>query len=250
MIRRVISALVLTTASAFLAVSSTLSATAAAYASPTVAAAPAVAAVPAATVVPARFGCSISVRSSIWVDRAHTLIPASLQPDCALHETAYASWDVRHSRFGASNIFIFDRTRSVINGFYDWEPAGTYYVEPRNSWNAFYDLTQNTSAYVVKFGSAVGVSAARSGRYLKFGVWASNYRPAVRAYRGWPNEKVVLQYRDKSCRTCAWKYLRTMRTASDGRASVTVYSPYVRYYRVVSTGTSQIWSRSSSTIVR
>jgi len=188
--------------------------------------------------------------AGIWVDRAHTLISSSLEPDCALHGTAYASWDVRHSRTGASNIFIFDGERSVTNGFYDWEPSGTYYVQPRNSWNAFHYLTQNTRSYVVKYGSAVSVSAARSGRYLTFSVWASNYRPAERAYRPWASKRVVLQYKDQACVTCAWKYRRTLFTASAGKATSTFYSPYLRYYRVVSVGTPQIWSRSSFTILR
>jgi len=254
MIRRVISALVMTVVLASLAGSAIFSAHPPAAAGPTGppafagGAVAAVGAVATAPTVAARFGCSISLPPGIWVDRAHTLIPASLQPDCVLHGTAYASWDVRHSRYGASNIFIFDGKRSVTNGIYDWEPSGTYYVEPRNSWNAFWDLTQNTRSYVVKYGSAVSVSAVRSGRYLKFDVWATNYRPAVRAYHARANAKVVLQYKDKACRTCAWKYRRTLYTASDGKATTTFYSLYTRYYRVVSAGTAQIWSRSSSTI--
>jgi hypothetical protein len=236
MIRRVISALAVTVALAFLAVSSTLSATAPASATPT------------APTAAARFGCSISLPSGIWVDRAHTQIPASLKSDCALHGTAYASWDVRHSRYGASNIFIFDGKRTAVNGFYDWEKFGIYYVAPRNSWNAFYDLTQNRSSYVVKSGSRVGISATRARPTVTLKATTTFYSPALRAFRVWGHEKVQLQYR--SCKSCSWKYLRNVRTGSDGRATYRFNTSHTRYYRAVASATATVWGRASATTVR
>jgi hypothetical protein len=233
MIRRVISALVVTMACVSLGGSSMLTATAAPFATPEPA---------------ARFGCSISLRSTLWVDRAHTLIPASLDSDCALHGAAYASWDVRHSRFGVSNIFIFDGRRSAVNGFYDWEKFGIYYVTPRNSWNSFYDLTQNSRAYVVKSGSRVGVSVNRGRPTVTLTVTTSFYSPAQRAFRAWEGDRVQLQYR--SCKSCSWKYLQNVRTGSNGRAVYRYNTSHTRYYRAVASATATVWGRASNTTVR
>jgi hypothetical protein len=250
MIRRVTSALVVTTALAFLAGSSTLSATATAPASaaPPAPAAPVAPAAPAAPAAAERFGCSISLPGTVWVDRPRISIPASLEPDCALHETAYASWDVRHSRFGASNIFIFDGRRSAMNSFYDWEKFGIYYVTPRNSWNAFYDLTQNSRSYVAKSGSKAGISATRVRPTVTLNVTTTYYSPAVRSYRAWGNARVQLHYR--SCKSCSWKFLKNVRTGPNGKATYRYNASHTRYYRAVSSATATVWGRASTTTVR
>lgn len=239
MTRRVISALVVTMACVSLGGSSALSASGAS--SP---AAPSSSAAAAAV----RFGCSISLRSTVWVDRAHTLIPASLKSDCALHSATYASWDVRHSLFGASNIFIFDGRRSAVNGFYDWEKFGLYYVTPRNSWNSFYDLTQNSRSYVVKSGSRAGISATRARPTVTLTATTTFYNPTLRAFRVWGHERVQLQYR--SCKSCSWKYLKNVRTGPNGRATYRFNTSHTRYYRAVSSATATVWGRASATTVR
>ena len=196
----------------------------------------------------ATYGCSIVVAPTVLVDRPLTSTPVSLGPDCLASGATYASWDVRHSYYGLSDILIFDHNRSAVNGIYDWEHYGTYYVQPRNAWNPFWDLTQNTSSYVVKSGSEIGISAARVGRYVTLSVATSYYSPAVRGYRMWPRAPVRLQYRP--CPACSWKYLRNIHMAANGKATFRSLSPRIRYYRAASVVTSAIWGRTSATIRR
>jgi len=194
----------------------------------------------------ATYGCSIAVPPTVWIDRPFTSIRVSLGPDCLATGATYATWDVRHSYHGLSGLLIFDNKRSAVNGVYDWEPYGTYYVQPRNAWNPFWDLTQNTSSYVVKSGSGVSVSAVRVGRYLMFSVATTYYSPAVRGYRSWPRAEVRLEAR--GCPACGWNYLRDIRMAANGKATFRSYSPQSRYYRVASAATSTIWGSTSTNI--
>lgn len=189
-------------------------------------------------------GCSIRVRPNVWVDRPVTSIPASLGADCAATGAAYASWDVRHTKYGLSDLFIFDNKRSAVNSFYDWEHYGTYNVEPRNSWNSHWDLTQNARSYVVKSGSGITIKPARAGKFVTLSVATIYYSPALRRYRMWPKARVSLQYR--ACPTCAWKYLRAVRTAANGRATFGTYSPRTRYYRGVTGSSATVWGRTSA----
>jgi hypothetical protein len=194
----------------------------------------------------ATYGCSIVVAPTVWVDRPFTSTPVSLGPDCLASGATYASWDVRHSYYGLGDILIFDNNRSAVNGFYDWGHYGTYYVQPRNAWNPFWDLTQNTSSYEVKAGSKVSISAARVGAYVTLSVTTMHYSPAVRGYRTWPGAQVRLKYR--RCPACSWQLLRNIRTAAKGRATFRSYSPRTRYFRADSDDTSTIWGRTSPTI--
>ena len=199
----------------------------------------------------ATYGCSIVIAPTVWVDRPYKLIPATLGSDCAASGATWADWTVRHSYYGPSDWFIFDGTRSESNAFYDWQHYGTYYVEPDSAHDGDYNaLTQNTRSYVVKSGSAVGVSATRLGSYVTMGTWATYYSPSASGYRMWPRAKVQLQYRTCSRSTCAWTYLRNVYTASNGRATYRAYAPRTRYYRAVSASNSSIWGRTSGVIIR
>lgn len=186
----------------------------------------------------------------VWVSSHHTEIPAKLGADCSATGATFASWNVRHSTLGLSDIFIFDGRHSAINGFYDTDHFGTYYVEPRSSWNTFYDLTQNTASYVVKSGSTVGVSASRLGRALTLRVAVTYYSPAAGTFTPWRNKRVLIQYNDKACGPCAWKGRATLVTDSNGIATFSSNSPYLRYYRAVTAEALTIWGRSSVVALR
>lgn len=176
------------------------------------------------------------------------MIPASLGPDCAAHYATYAAWNVWHSSYGTSDIFIFDKKSSVTNSFYDWEHYGTYFVEPRNSWSNFFEPSQNFRSYVVKSGSGIRTSAVRVGPHVLLSLATSYNSPAAHGYRMWPKAKVQLQYR--TCPTCRWTYLRTLGTASNGRVAFAVRSPRIRYYRAVSAAAPTVWGRTSAAVRR
>ena len=196
----------------------------------------------------APYGCSIAVQTAVWVGRPRTQIPASLGSNCADHYATYASWNVRHATHGTRDIFIFDQKRHATNSFYDWEPYGTYYIEPRNSWSNFFDLTQNSRSYVVKSGSGISVSAARVGRYVALNLRTVYYSPQVRGYRAWPGARVHLQSR--ACATCVWKNLRVVRTGHQGSVTIRTYAAHTRYYRALASATPTIWGRTSTGIRR
>jgi hypothetical protein len=211
--------------------------------------APAASALPMAPLASAApYGCSITVPTAVWVARPRTQIPASLGSNCAAHYATYASWNVRHESYGTSDIFIFDQKRRATNSFYDWEAYGTYYVQPRNSWSNFFELSQNSGSYVVKSGSGISISSARAGRYVTLNLRTVYYSPQIRGYRAWPRARVHLQTR--TCSTCVWKNLRVARTGPQGSVSIRTYAAHTRYYRALASATPTIWGRTSRGVSR
>lgn len=193
--------------------------------------------------------CSISVPSTVWVASVYTKITAQLGADCAAYGESQAAWDNNNSSYGYNGSFIFNGTSYASSAFYDWMHYGTYYVEPNYAWDSGYnDLAQNTVSYVVKSGSGLSVASSRAGRYVTLRAGVSYYSVAASAYRVWPGEKVVLQYR--TCSTCTWMYLRNIYTASNGLAAYTFYAPSARYYRALSMANSTIWGRTSALMYR
>jgi hypothetical protein len=194
------------------------------------------------------YGCSITVPTTVWVSGPHVQLPASLGSDCAAHYATYASWNVRHASYGTSDIFIFDQRRQATNTVYDWEPFGTYYVEPRNSWSNFFELSQNSRSYVVKSGSGISVSSARVGRYVTLNVAASYYSPQSRGFRPWPGARVQLQ--SQACPTCVWQNLQAATTDSQGSVTMRTYAVHIHIFRAIAAGNPTTWGRTSQGVRR
>lgn len=193
--------------------------------------------------------CSIVVPTTVSIDRPYKLIPARLAANCSASGATFSTWDVRHSYYGPSDMFLFDNTNSDTVSFYDWEHYGTYYVEPGYSHDGDFNyLTVNTRSYVVKSASQAGIRATRAGSYVTVGVGAAYYSPTTSAFRMWGNERVQIQYRTPN--TSTWRTLRNVYTASNGLAAYRFYAPKARFYRAVTTPNSVIWSQRSIAIYR
>jgi hypothetical protein len=190
--------------------------------------------------------CSVVVPAKIRLDSPYEIITARLAADCDGSAVSYASWNVRHSYYGPSDIVIFDGSDSDSMGFYDWEHLGRYYVEPGGAYDSEYDeLQQNTTQFTVKLGTRAYLTTSRSGRTVTLNARTTSYRPSVDAFRAWSSAKVTLQY--KTCLSCAWKSLATLTTGTKGTASYRTTSTSARYYRAIAGETSSRWGRTSST---
>jgi hypothetical protein len=189
--------------------------------------------------------CSVNLPSRLTVDAPFERFTGRLASDCAGSDADYASWDIRHAYYGPSDLFIFDSGHtSATWDFYDWDHLGTYYVEP--SWASDHDyneLSQNTRKSVVRLGSRLSLTSARSGNYVTLRSTATRYRPSADAFRPWAGKAVGLSYR--TCATCAWHYLTSRATNADGTISYRLYAPRARSYRAHTADISTTWGRTT-----
>ena len=58
--------------------------------------------------------CSIVVPQNVSIVRPYTVITGSLASDCATSGAVFASWDLVHSYYGPSDLFIFDPAGNLL----------------------------------------------------------------------------------------------------------------------------------------
>ena len=195
--------------------------------------------------------CSIVVPQNVSIVRPYTVITGSLASDCATSGAVFASWDLVHSYYGPSDLFIFDGAARDTISFYDWDHLGTYRVmaDRGSAWDADYNyLTQNSRAMYVKVGSRTGISATRLGGYVTVRVANTYYSSATQTFR--TRGYAVATIQSRSCSTCTWVYVKTVASAPNGVAAYRTYAPRSRYYRAVSRATSSVWGSTSASVVR
>lgn len=189
----------------------------------------------------------MSVPSKVSVDSPYERIIGRLGSDCSDSGEDWASWDIRHSYYGPSDLFFFDTGEtSNVWGFYDWDHLGKYYVEPGNAYD--YDsneLSQNSRTVSVRLASRLALSTSRSGKYVTLKATARRYSPNADAFRAWKGKPVTLSY--KKCSSCGWQILKTRTTNSDGKVSYKVYASKARYWRAQASDSSNTWGRTSAT---
>jgi hypothetical protein len=193
--------------------------------------------------------CSIAV-PNVAITKPYTLIKATLGANCAAWGEDWADWGNRHSYYGPNGSFFFDVGKTTVyNGFYDWEHIGTYLVEPDSAYDVNSNtLTQNTTSYAVRQGSALSLSGTRSGSAVTLRAYNSYWSLNGEAYWPWRGHGVSFQY--KRCATCVWSGLKNTSTASNGVATAITYSASSLYFRAFAGGTTTVWSATSGTVLR
>lgn len=198
-----------------------------------------------ATPAVAAGSCSIVVPRTVSIDRPYKLISATLGSDCVASGGTYASWVVRHSWYGPGNIFIFDGTNSDGDGFYEWEHTGTYYVEPSSSWDANYNrLTQNTTAYVVKYATWTYVVSSRRGRAVYINGLVHQWTPSDLG-SGSGRQVYLQRYIGGK-----WQNIAVRTANARGQFVLGFIQTKVYQYRLVTTETSSAWSGASVSTFR
>ena len=135
--------------------------------------------------------CSVSVPSKVSVDSRYERIIGKLGSDCSDSGEDWASWDIRHSYYGLTDLFFFDTAETwAVWGFYDWDHLGTYYVEPGSPYdNDSNELSQNSRTVSVRLASRLALSTSRSGKYVTLKTTASRYPPDADAFRAWEGKR-------------------------------------------------------------
>ena len=193
--------------------------------------------------------CSVNIASKLVVDSPFERFPATLAANCASSGTEYASWDIRHSYYGPTDMLIFDASSTDYWEFYDWEDLGTHYVEPSFSYDSNYDdVLQNTRTVSVRLGSRTSLTSSRSGSYVTLNTTLTRYRPNDAGFRAWGGRPVSLQFR--TCSTCTWTTFKTGSTNSLGKASYRFSSSRAKYYRAITPDMSTTWGGASAATYR
>lgn len=216
-----------------------------------IAAAAAVSLIPlSATAAPAQaaYSCSVSVPSTVSITSPYRTITGTFSEGCRRYAD-WADWSVVHPTQGPWDVFFYDGQRTEQLDWYDWSPLGTYTVRPESAYDHnFRPMKQNSRKMTVRLGSKTAASSSRSGRYVTVKATATRYSPNAQKYRAWPGAKVSL--RQKSCSSCSWKWVKSAKTDSKGRASVKAYASTSRYWQIATVDSSTTWGKASNTLRR
>ena len=185
--------------------------------------------------------CGVVVPSKVRVNQPVEKVATHLGSRCAELNVSYASWKVLDAARDFAGSLVFDATSTDTWTVFDDDRMGRYLVQPKSGRSADdTEVPQNSPTPVVRRDSRLAFGGWRSGGYATARATLTRYSAAADAFRPWASAHVVLSYR--SCRTCAWHWLRTMTTSSHGQAGYRFRSSSTRDYRMTSAGTDQTWA--------
>lgn len=184
--------------------------------------------------------CRVTVPARVSAVSASTAVTPTFT-GCAGKTEA---WEISHTVGDVHAVLgTFSVTHGVSAGawqFRDSYPTGTYEVTSRSG-------RGNQTSLTVKFGSRISLRAGtRSGAKVPLSGFVSRYSPTAHAFQRWTNRPVAISY--KTCSTCAWKFLATIRTNARGHFAMTATSTRVRYYHARVQATSSVWGRTSAPV--
>ncbi len=197
--------------------------------------------------------CGITISPRVVIDAPYEKIPVTYGGDCVANEAA-AAWAAVHSYEGPTDFVIYDYAagddRADFFEHYDWEPLGSYSVDPGGAYSNTDDreLYQNAPTTTMKLGTRVALAVTRSGGRAYFTTTTSAYSPASDAFRRYPNAKVAVQF--KSCVSCVWSTLRLGYTNSSAAWSFNIASTKKFYFRGVLYSGPKAWDAQGSTLFR
>ena len=185
--------------------------------------------------------CAIVVPARVRVNAPVERITGRLTTTCARLHTDWAAWKVQHVRAGFADLYYFDGRSTDTWTYYDDEPTGTYTITPNGARSTdFEDVPQNTRRTVVRRDARLAVTGTRTGAVVVVRAALRRYLPRVNGFRTWAGRAVSVAAR--SCDSCAWHHLRTVRTDVHGTVSIRVRAPRARLYRVVAGGSPEVWA--------
>lgn len=192
--------------------------------------------------------CTISVPSKVSITKPYRTITATYSSGCRTYADE-AWWDVVHPTQGPMDFFDYEGRSKQSIDWYDWNPRGRYTVRAQGAWDDdFRKLKQNSPKMTVKLGSKTGISTSRSGTYVTVKGTATRYSPNAERFRPWSGATVTLH--SKSCSSCSWKRVKTVKTNSAGKVSIKTKASAKRYWRITTSDSSNTWGKTSSTLRR
>ena len=218
---------------------------------------PAVLAFGAAVVVPApaqaAVQCGLIVPTKVVINKQTTPSDMSLTSGCYSNQADFANWDYVHSGSGFHFDNDFTTEQLAESQYWTWPwpdaaPMGRWVSTPRGSEQADGDpLSQNTAVTYVKYGSKLTATVTRTGTSkITWAATATQWSGRSHKNVARPGVTVGLFHQTKT--GAAWTYVKSAKTSSTGKATVSVGSPKTGNYRLVVAETPTVWAAYSTTI--
>ena len=217
---------------------------------------PAVIAFGAAVVVPtpaqAAVQCGLFVPTKVVINAELVDTDMTLTQGCYTNEADHANWDYRHSGSGfyVDNDFTAADLATGPEWTWTWPddaPMGRWVSEPRGAAQGDGDpLTQNTAVTYVKYGSKLTAALTRTSTKLTWAATATQWSGRSHKNVARPAVTVGLFHQTKT--GAAWTYVKSAKTSSTGKATVSLGSPKTGNYRLVIAETPTVWAAYSTTV--
>jgi hypothetical protein len=196
-------------------------------------------------------GCHLNGPTKVVVDSPSEEVTWGFGPDCMEVTNgggAAATWD------------LFDPSDALVKAigleipdplayedshtFADTAPKGRYLVRPTGispSW-----LTQNYRGVDVKYGSTLTAAVTRTSTALTWAATATQWSGRSHEYVPRADVRVGLFHQITS--RSAWTFVKSVRTSSTGKATVSLSAPESGNYRLVVGETPTVWAAYSTTV--
>lgn len=210
------------------------------------------AAVATPTAASAAVDCGLIVPKKVIINADAVMMPMTLTTGCFTNGAEYANWDYIHSGgagafevdFGAEDLQRGNRDFGLT--WYDSIPAGTWHLDPNHSQAGETKLSQNFATTKVLFGSKLTADVTRTSTKLAWAATATTWSGPSNKYVARPGATIGVFHQAKS--GAPWTFVKGVKTARGGKATISVTSPKAGNYRLAIAETQTVAAAYSRTI--
>jgi hypothetical protein len=209
------------------------------------------AAVLAPTPAQAASQCALVMPTKVVVDEPTEEMDFNLTTGCGRNGATKASWNLVHNS-GAGGPLDFEAEHFEQRYFYiewydDQDPKGNWYLKPTGAERADgTPLTQNSAVVEVKYASKLTTKVTRTSTGLIWAASATQWSGRSHKYVARPRVNVGLFHQART--GAAWTYVKSARTTSTGKATVSLGTAKTGNYRLVVGETPSVWAAYSTTV--
>ena len=195
--------------------------------------------------------CGLIMPTKVVVDAPNVMAPVKLTSGCVTNDAERAKWDIRHESTGIGGVeeFIQGALSNPDVWYIGWwdTPVGRWVTTPAGAptWGGG-QLTQNSSVTWLKYASKIATTVYRSSTKLTWAATATQWSGKSHKNVVRPGATVGLFHQAKTGAT--WTYVKSVKTSSTGKATVSVTSPKAGNYRLVIAETPTVWAAYSTTV--
>jgi hypothetical protein len=215
---------------------------------PTAVALAAVVAVPSSA--DAAVQCGLITPTKVVIDAPYVGAPMKLTTGCYVNDADHASWTLEHETGWGDTIAFPDVAGGdafYLHPFVGDKDMGRFLLKPVEAEKADgTSLTQNSATILVKYASRLAAPVTRTSTGLRWAATASQWDTFWNDFRVRPGVTVGLFHQTSS--SAAWTYVKSAKTSSTGKVTISLAAPKSGNYRLVVGETPDTWAAYSRTV--
>ena len=195
--------------------------------------------------------CSLVMPTKVVVAARSVDADVRVATNCSANGAEHAYWDLFHPGRNYGWGLMFEEADLAHPNWYitwrDFDPMGVWTLVPVEAEQADGNpLKQNSAVVKVKYGSRLTTKVTRTRTALSWAVTATQWSGVKHGWNTRARVTVGLFHQPPGSTT--WKYVKSVKTSSTGRATVTLGSPKAGNYRLVVGETPTVWAAYSTPI--